>query len=48
MDPRSTDTGCATHESAVGTATDLKMHKAVAALLNRIIDGGNSVRRRDV
>lgn len=34
-----------THENAVGTDDDLKVHKAVAALLNRIIDGGNSVRR---
>lgn len=25
---------------------DLAMHKAVAALINKIIDGGNSVRRR--
>lgn len=25
---------------------DLDMHKAVAATINRIIDGGNSVRRR--
>ena len=25
---------------------NLDMHKAVAAMINRIIDGGNSVRRR--
>lgn len=35
----------ATHENAVGTDAELKMHKSVAALLNCIIAGGNSVRR---
>ncbi len=35
----------ATHENASGTEAELKMHKAVAALLNRIIASGNSVRR---
>lgn len=35
----------AAHENAVGPASDSDMHRAVAALINRIIDGGNSVRR---
>jgi hypothetical protein len=34
----------ATHENATGP--DVDMHRAVAALINRIIAGGNSVRRR--
>jgi hypothetical protein len=34
-----------THDNATGSATDLENHKAVAALINRIIAGGNSVRR---
>lgn len=33
----------ATHESASGP--DVRTHQAVAALINRIIAGGNSVRR---
>ncbi len=33
------------HENAEGTETDLVTHAAVAALINRIITGGNSVRR---
>jgi hypothetical protein len=35
----------ATHQDAEGSAADKEKHKAVAALINRIIDGGNSVRR---
>ncbi|WP_210275272.1 hypothetical protein [Martelella soudanensis] len=35
----------AAHENAEGTKADRKMHVAVAALINRIIAGGNSVRR---
>jgi hypothetical protein len=35
----------ATHENAVGSATDVESHQAAAALLRRIIAGGNSVRR---
>ncbi|MDU8912832.1 hypothetical protein [Aestuariicoccus sp. MJ-SS9] len=35
----------ATHENAVGSATDVERHQAAAALLRRIIAGGNSVRR---
>jgi hypothetical protein len=33
----------ATHENATGP--DAEAHRAVAALINRIIEGGNSVRR---
>lgn len=33
-----------THENAVGVGHDDEMHKGVAALINRIIAGGNSVR----
>ncbi len=33
------------HENAVGSESELNTHRAVAALINRIIDGGNSVRR---
>nr|WP_272213185.1 hypothetical protein [Marinicella sp. W31]MDC2879133.1 hypothetical protein [Marinicella sp. W31] len=35
----------ASHENAEGTKANLEMHKAAAALINRIIAGGNSVRR---
>ncbi len=35
-----------THENAGGSDVDPETHKAVAALINRIIAGGNSVRRR--
>lgn len=35
----------ATHENASGSDTELERHNAVAALINRIIAGGNSVRR---
>lgn len=35
----------ASHENVGGPETDLEMHEAVAALINRIIAGGNSVRR---
>ncbi len=34
-----------THENAGSSDIDLEMHRAVAALINRIIAGGNSVRR---
>ncbi len=34
-----------THDNAVGSDSEMKTHRAVAALINRIIDGGNSVRR---
>lgn len=34
-----------THENADGSESDIETHKAVARLINRIIDGGNSVRR---
>ena len=33
------------HENATGPEGDAEMHRAVAALINRIISGGNSVRR---
>lgn len=33
------------HENAVGTESEMEMHKGVAALINKIISGGNSVRR---
>lgn len=33
------------HRSATGTDADLEMHKVVVTLLDRIIAGGNSVRR---
>ncbi len=33
------------HENAGGTEAELKMHGAVATQINRIIAGGNSVRR---
>ncbi len=35
----------ATHENAARLGADADMHRAVAALINRIISGGNSVRR---
>ncbi len=35
----------AAHENAIGTEVDPEMHRAVAALINRIIASGNSVRR---
>lgn len=35
----------ATHENAIGTENEMEMHLAVANLINRIIAGGNSVRR---
>lgn len=34
-----------THENAGGSEVDVEMHKAASALIRRIIDGGNSVRR---
>ncbi len=33
------------HENATGSESELETHTAVAALINRIIDSGNSVRR---
>lgn len=33
------------HEKAVGTETEMETHRAVAALIEKIIAGGNSVRR---
>lgn len=35
----------ATHENAGGTEAERETHRAVARLINRIIAGGNSVRR---
>lgn len=35
----------ATHENAVGAGVETERHQAVAALINAIIAGGNSVRR---
>lgn len=35
----------ATHDNAVGPALEIEKHKAVSALINGIIAGGNSVRR---
>jgi hypothetical protein len=35
----------ASHENAVSAGTDMEMHRGVAGLINRIIAGGNSVRR---
>jgi hypothetical protein len=35
----------ATHENASGTEAERETHRAVARLINRIIAGGNSVRR---
>lgn len=34
-----------THQNAVGTDSETEAHQAVAGLINRIISGGNSVRR---
>ncbi len=36
----------ATHKNAVGTDAETETHRAVAELIDRIIAGGNSVRRR--
>ena len=36
----------AAHEFAVSDDAHTELHAAVAALINRILDGGNSVRRR--
>ena len=35
----------AAHENAVGTDIEMQVHHGVAALINGIIAGGNSVRR---
>lgn len=35
----------ATHENAPGSEAETETHRSVAALINRIIAGGNSVRR---
>ncbi|WP_424990570.1 hypothetical protein [Fluviibacterium sp. S390] len=35
----------ATHENATGTETEMARHRAVVALINAIIDGGNSIGR---
>ncbi|WP_373054778.1 hypothetical protein [Thioalkalivibrio sp.] len=35
----------ATHENASGSDAEERTHRAVAKLINRIIAGGNSVRR---
>ncbi|MFW2544956.1 hypothetical protein ACN2XU_20170 [Primorskyibacter sp. 2E107] len=35
----------ATHENARGSEAETQTHRAVAALINQIIAGGNSVRR---
>ncbi len=35
----------ATHDNGVGSDDEMQTHRAVAALINRIISGGNSVRR---
>lgn len=35
----------AAHENATGTDGEMEAHRAVAELINRIIAGGNSVRR---
>ncbi|MCZ4354598.1 hypothetical protein O4H61_18945 [Roseovarius aestuarii] len=35
----------ATHENAAGSEADAVAHRAAAALIRRIIAGGNSVRR---
>lgn len=36
----------ATHENAGGSDLEIEEHKAVAKLINKIIAGGNSVRRQ--
>jgi hypothetical protein len=35
----------ATHENAGGSEAELEQHKQVAALINKIINSGNSVRK---
>ena len=35
----------ATHENASGSGIEIEEHNAVATLINKIIAGGNSVRR---
>jgi hypothetical protein len=35
----------AAHENAIGLDAELDMHRSVAALINKIVAGGNSVRR---
>jgi hypothetical protein len=35
----------ATHENAIGTEEEMQAHRSVAALINAIIAGSNSVRR---
>ena len=35
----------ATHENATGSEPETETHQAIAALINQIIAGGNSVRR---
>ena len=35
----------AAHENVAATGDQAQLHAAVASLINRIIDGGNSVRR---
>jgi hypothetical protein len=35
----------ATHENAIGTEEEVHEHQSIAALINAIIAGGNSVRR---
>lgn len=35
----------ASHENATGTEAETEAHRAVARIINRIIAGGNSVRR---
>lgn len=36
----------ATHENSLGTELEIERHRAVAEMINEIIAGGNSVRRR--
>ncbi len=36
----------ASHENDPGKDANAELHKAVAALINKILSGGNSVRRR--
>jgi hypothetical protein len=35
----------ATHENAIGSDSEKNEHQAAAALINRVVAGGNSVRR---
>ncbi|WP_296762789.1 hypothetical protein [Sediminimonas sp.] len=35
----------AAHENAIGSKAEEQTHRAVAALINKMISGGNSVRR---